>query len=604
MGGYWLGGNDNLIETATLTSSSQETGIVGMAVKKAGTGSGVAYTDNPGAYTGTESLIYTVEIDSIVAGAEVGQATFRWRNSNSATWDATGVTTASTYVTLENGVRIKWASGTGDDFVVGDQWTIRAAAIYGLANLSSLNRDDVFRTNALDSPCWVKANLGSAENVKAVVILDHNFTSGATITLNAATIDELGDGSALTAAQEAWVVAHMVEDETGATGFKCSMLDGSAFFVADGLDLSGYVGKFLRLKDSTGKVAYGYISAAGGGETLGSEILTNPTFNVNTTGWTPDSCTLASIAGGQSGNCLEVTRTGGGSQLVTAITGINNQNKLLKITAYAKSGTSGNEEARIRLAGESPIEYFVTTGAWVQWSLFVTATKTYTNFIITKNTGTAGTMLFDEASLKQVTDCAATGVHIVSTHGGATRNWTYIESGFNPNDAAMTFDICAGDVWDDPDYSQALPWATEKIVYFLDQTYQWWWLDVTDAANPDGYIEASELYLGAGITPSIAVEEGPHRMIDLTVPEWNEREAYQAQITCYNTATKDALRGLIEGLRDDNRIRPFFFCTNYSSPSANTWLMELHSPQITVDQAGQDHFRVGLDLMEARKSDV
>jgi len=50
-------------------------------------------------------------------------------------------------------------------------------------------------------------------------------------------------------------------------------------------------------------------------------------------------------------------------------------------------------------------------------------------------------MLFDEVSLKQVTDCAATGVHIVSTPNGATRNWASITSGFNPNDASMTFDI-------------------------------------------------------------------------------------------------------------------------------------------------------------------
>ena len=56
-----------------------------------------------------------------------------------------------------------------------------------------------------------------------------------------------------------------LEDETGATGFKCSMVDGTAFFVADGIDLSGYVGKFIQLTDSTGKQAYGYISAAGGG---------------------------------------------------------------------------------------------------------------------------------------------------------------------------------------------------------------------------------------------------------------------------------------------------------------------------------------------------
>lgn len=47
----------------------------------------------------------------------------------------------------------------------------------------------------------------------------------------------------------------------------------------------------------------------------------------------------------------------------------------------------------------------------------------------------AGTMLFDEASLKQVLTPSATGVTITSTPNGGTYNWASIESGFNYNDA-------------------------------------------------------------------------------------------------------------------------------------------------------------------------
>jgi hypothetical protein len=39
----------------------------------------------------------------------------------------------------------------------------------------------------------------------------------------------------------------------------------------------------------------------------------------------------------------------------------------------------------------------------------------------------------DNVSIQQVTDCAATGALIVSTLGGATRSWTSVDTGFNPN---------------------------------------------------------------------------------------------------------------------------------------------------------------------------
>jgi len=42
--------------------------------------------------------------------------------------------------------------------------------------------------------------------------------------------------------------------------------------------------------------------------------------------------------------------------------------------------------------------------------------------------------------VQQVTDCAATGALIVSTLGGATRSWTSVDTGFNPN-LACTYAI-------------------------------------------------------------------------------------------------------------------------------------------------------------------
>ena len=235
-----------------------------------------------------------------------------------------------------------------------------------------------------------------------------------------------------------------VEDETGATSYRCSMVAGTAFFQAVGVDLSPYVGDLLILTDSTGKQAYGYISAAGGGETLGAAVNSNPTFDVNTTGWGTDNCTIASIAGGQSNNCCELTRTGASTQYAVQ-TGVNILNgALYYLSGYAKSGTSGNELALVWF--HDTIDYRLllpqtTSGSWVQVSGYATSLNTVGLVVIHKQSATAGTMLFDEVFLKQVTDCAATGVHIVSTPNGSVQSWASITSGFNPNDAAMTFDI-------------------------------------------------------------------------------------------------------------------------------------------------------------------
>lgn len=46
-----------------------------------------------------------------------------------------------------------------------------------------------------------------------------------------------------------------------------------------------------------------------GTPTFGDEILVNPTFDVNTDGWTDEDADLASIVGGQSNNCLEIDNT-------------------------------------------------------------------------------------------------------------------------------------------------------------------------------------------------------------------------------------------------------------------------------------------------------
>ena len=85
----------------------------------------------------------------------------------------------------------------------------------------------------------------------------------------------------------------------------------------------------------------------------------------------------------------------------------------------------------------------VSSSSWVQYSAIHTPKNGDTQFYLKKETVTAGTMLFDEVTLKRITDPPSTGVHIVSAYGGSTRAWTNIDSGFDPNNI-VTITIIGG----------------------------------------------------------------------------------------------------------------------------------------------------------------
>ncbi len=345
---YWFG-TTNHIENAVLTASSTKPGTVGHPIK-IGTGSAVAETQ--GEYTGPRTRVYTIGIDSVTAGAEVGQAAFRWKHSDSAGWEAANVSTSSSWLTLEHGVQIKWTSGSGDDFVVGDEWKITCANDYGPGSLWLLNRDRVYRSTSLDDPNWLEADLGAAKQVEAAVLLDHNLTSGATITLKA-------------------------DNE-----------DGS---------------------------------------------------------------------------------------------------------------------------------------------------------------------------------------------------------------------------WASPDWSQALTWNEGAIVYFLDQTYRYWRLEIDDPDNPDGYIELGELFLGTGLSPQTLIPLGHlQRGVDASNPNLHLRQTFSFRFIAPTSSGVGELKNMFQNLfsLSERRLRPVFFCFDTGDPGPNTWLVEFPKRSFIFNQVGYDHYEMPVELIEARRSNV
>lgn len=155
---------------AGITASSQATGSISKPQKE---GAGSAGATVTGPYSGTDMTDFYVEIEST---GEIGSATFKWSHDGGATFVATGVSTSTSPVTLENGVKIQWTQGAGNDVVAGDNWRFKAYLPYGRDKLLDRERDTEWRSTGVASET-LTFDLGSAQTPTVLVILDHNLTA-------------------------------------------------------------------------------------------------------------------------------------------------------------------------------------------------------------------------------------------------------------------------------------------------------------------------------------------------------------------------------------------------------------------------------------------
>jgi hypothetical protein len=218
-------------------------------------------------------------------------------------------------------------------------------------------------------------------------------------------------------------------DETGSSWgpeyHGLSLANGQAFLRVEGITLSNYASASysLSLHDSVGKTAEGWIEYSDSAENLGSELNTDTGFDTsgswNTgTGWvvSGSKANFNSVDGNSIWGYMSVT-----------------EGKLYKIQ-FTIDSISANY-----LFAQSP----------ANWYEYRTSSGTYTEYFVATSTASwpigfyayNSTIVIDNLSVKEVLDVGTTGVHIVSTDGGSTRNWTSIESGFDYNDDSYTFEV-------------------------------------------------------------------------------------------------------------------------------------------------------------------
>lgn len=161
---------------AGITATTQAAGVSSRPQKE---GAGSAVATLGGTYSGGNNLDYVIEIQTT---GEIGTATFRWSDDGGVTWDASGVSTSASPVALNNGVTVQWTAAAGSDVVALDTWRFKGYNPYHRRNVLDRDRDTEWRSTALTSQ-MLTFDFGSAKQPTALAVLDHNLTSGATITL-------------------------------------------------------------------------------------------------------------------------------------------------------------------------------------------------------------------------------------------------------------------------------------------------------------------------------------------------------------------------------------------------------------------------------------
>ncbi len=139
-------------------------------------------------------------------------------------------------------------------------------------------------------------------------------------------------------------------------------------------------------------------------------------------------------------------------------------------------------------------------------------------------------------------------------------------------------------------FSEPVTWADDKILHYLSvaTTKRYWQLQITDAANPDGYIDIGELFLGPymelsrnytyGFQKGIALLSGSNKTPYGVRKNrfYNRQRQFVYDFRGLVLADLVLMETLIDGItnRDVGTLKPFFFNDDSAIP-ANTWLMNL-----------------------------
>lgn len=253
-----------------------------------------------------------------------------------------------------------------------------------------------------------------------------------------------------------------VDDETGASWGSSyhgiCFAAGSAFFRAEGVDISSYIGHRLDLHDSSGNDAVGYILEADAAESLETEDVLNPGFEdlgagppdvfgdwiETTTGSSTVNDEGGDVHGGVHACRLDIDASNSITSVHESIAVTEGELRKLVLWFKSTGGATGQfyvyDETNAAMIMASLI---AAAGAYTEHEYYLTvpAGCASARLVLYRGSAPSQSVYFDDVSFRKVADVGADGVHIVDELDGSTRNWESIDSGFDYNDDAYTFEV-------------------------------------------------------------------------------------------------------------------------------------------------------------------
>jgi hypothetical protein len=179
--------------------------------------------------------------------------------------------------------------------------------------------------------------------------------------------------------------------------------------------------------------------------------------------------------------------------------------------------------------------------------------------------------------------------------------------------ATLAVKANASDAWGSPPLSETITWQDDHVLRYLQTTprsYRYWALELTDVGNPDGYLRASELFLGGYLELSQNFDPGWRRgrraaafgpAGDLRLPRGVSAmsEIIELDYRVLPAADRASLLALWAAIYDERRgtVQPFILNFDPADP-ADVSLYEWEEPEIMFRSPFLNRFEGTLRLVQ------
>lgn len=159
------------------------------------------------------------------------------------------------------------------------------------------------------------------------------------------------------------------------------------------------------------------------------------------------------------------------------------------------------------------------------------------------------------------------------------------------------------------------PVGGDIIVYYLSvaTTKRYWHLQITDDANPDGYIDIGDIFLGSYMelskTYSMGFSKGFALLYDVNRTPYgvikkrfyNRQRSFTYNFNLLVAADITLLEAMIDSIasRSTGQLKPFWFNDNSDIP-IQTWMVDISA--IPEDHRVVEYYTTSLELIEVMKS--